>query len=101
MRSIAGQEREIAGYPIVERGFFHLTPEGWIRQDRQPFPEGRMETWAYELECLADDAKEQVCLTRTWTCPAISEQGRAAFKVLHGQPIQPQPMRNVTFQCEV
>lgn len=101
MRSIAGQEREIAGYPIVERGFFHLTPEGWIRQDRQPFPTNRIETWAYEMNCPADDAKEQVCLTRTWASPSMSEQGRAAFHDLHGEPIRPQPMRNIKLQCEV
>lgn len=101
MRSTARKQHNILAYPRIERGFFHLTPEGWIRQDHQPFPKDRMETWAYESECPADDAKEQAYLTRTWACPAVSEQGRAAFKMLHGQPVQPQPMRNVTFQCEV
>lgn len=99
--SAVRKQRRIPEYPKIERGFFHLTPDGWVRQDRQPFPTDRIETWAYEMECPADDAKEQVCLTRTWACPSMSEQGRAAFHSLHGQPIQPQTNRNVKFECEV
>jgi hypothetical protein len=40
-------------FPKIEHGFFHLTPEGWIRKDYHPFPGDRLETWAYEMECLA------------------------------------------------
>lgn len=99
--SAVRKKREIPGYPRIERGFFHLTPGGWVRQDRQPFPTDRIETWAYEMECPAEDTKEQVCLTRTWTCPSLSEQGRSSFHALHGQPIEPQTNRNVKFECEV
>jgi hypothetical protein len=51
----------------IERGFYHLTPNGWARRDHQPFPKDRVETWAYEMECPAEDAKERVRLTRMGT----------------------------------
>lgn len=102
MSSMAmGAQESARTYPWIERGFFHLTPMGWLRWDTPPFPADRVETWAYEMECPADDAKERVCLTRTWACPAISEQGRAAFRALYGQPVQPQQNRNVTLECEI
>ncbi|HJT41944.1 MAG TPA: hypothetical protein VJ750_00430 [Rhizomicrobium sp.] len=88
-------------FPKNECGFFHLTPEGWVRKDRQPFPQNRVETWAYEMECLAEDAKERVCLTRTWILPEIHSE---AYKSLHarfGEPISSTTERNVTLECEV
>lgn len=30
-------------------GYFHLTPDGWKRQDEEPFPENRVETWQYSM----------------------------------------------------
>ena len=101
MRGTVRNLREVSAYPQIARGFFHLTPVGWVRRDSQPFPTDRIETWAYVNECPADDAKEQACLIRTWVSPSISEQCRSAFHTLHGQPVQPQPDRNVTFECEV
>ena len=88
-------------YPRSDKGFFHLTPNGWRREDHHPFPEDRMETWSYEMECPAEDSKERVFLTRTWMQPGMDSQGRSAFHVLFCEPLQPTIARNVTLQCHV
>ncbi len=88
-------------YPKIERGFYHLTAHGWQRQDVQPFPDDRLETWAYELARPTDDAKERVCLTRTWIRPGMSSDGMQAFHTLFGQPFLPSVDRNITLECQV
>ena len=89
------------GFPKIECGFFHLTPDGWVRRDREPFPKNRVETWAYEMECLAEDAKERVCLTRTWVQPEFPSQARENLHFRFGEPMAATPERNVTLECEV
>jgi len=91
----------ITRYPKNERGFYHLTAHGWQRKDTQPFPGDRLETWAYALECPAEDAKERVCFTRTWIRPGMSEDGMKAFHTIFGQPCLPSVDRNVTMECQV
>lgn len=88
-------------YPKMERGFFHLTPHGWRRKDHQPFPDDRLETWAYESVCPAVDTKERVNLTRTWLRPGLSEDGRRSFYTCFGDALLPSTQRNVTLECEV
>jgi hypothetical protein len=88
-------------YPEKELGFFHLRADGWTRKDTQPFPEDRLETWAYEREIPAEDAKERVCLTRIWTRPGMSTNGLNAFHAFFGEALYPTPGRNVTLECEV
>ena len=101
MRSSTEKLAEAESYPKVDRGFYHLTSHGWVRKDDRPFPAERLETWAYEAECPADDAKEQVCLIRTWICTSTPELNRKALHALYGQPVLPQVNRNVKFECEV
>jgi hypothetical protein len=91
----------MSDFPKVERGFYHLTPDGWLRRDRQPFPKDRVETWAYEMECLAEDAKERVCLTRTWVQPKVQSEAREDLHARFGELIAPTTERNVTLECEV
>ena len=88
-------------YPQIEHGFYHLLPDGWTRKDCQPFPTDRLETWAYEAELPAEDAKERVCLTRTWKKPGVSATGLQAFHVCFGEALLPTPSRNITLECEV
>jgi hypothetical protein len=85
-------------FPKTEHGFFHLTPEGWIRKDYQPFPGDRLETWAYEMECLAEDAKERACMTRTWIQPELAPQTRESLRIRFGEPMAPTLERNVTLE---
>lgn len=88
-------------FPKTEHGFFHLTPVGWVRRDVEPFPQDRVETWAYEMQCPAEDAKEQVSLTRTWVKPGLPPDSCAAFHACFGEPVQPNLERNVLLECAV
>jgi hypothetical protein len=88
-------------YPKIERGYFHLLSDGWLRQDQTPFPEGRVETWAYETEQPAEDAKERICLSRTWKKPGIAAEQLDALHARFGEPILPTTSRNVTLECEI
>lgn len=88
-----------ANFPKTEAGYFHLTPEGWVRQDRAPFPQDRCETWRYEMEWPEEDAKEQVTLTKVWATSysAANDALRARF----GEAVVPTCCRNVRLECEV
>jgi len=88
-------------YPKTERGFFHLSSDGWHRKDQMPFPDDRLETWAFEMEQPAEDAKERINLTRTWKRPGMSREGLEAFHACFGEPMLPTESRNVTLKCEV
>jgi hypothetical protein len=88
-------------YPQVDNGLFHLTPRGWLRQDHQPFPSDRLETWSYNMECPADDAKEQVCLRRIWMNAKVGPERRDAMRALFGFPKGPSRERNVTLECQL
>ena len=91
----------LASYPKIERGFYHLMSDGWHRKDQMPFPEDRLETWAFEMEQPAEDAKERIYLTRTWTRPGMSPEGLNAFHHCFGEALRPTVSRNVTLECEV
>lgn len=88
-------------YPKIERGFYHLLSDGWHRKDRTPFPDDRLETWAFEKEQPAEDAKERINLTRTWKKPGMTCEGLEAYHACFGEPLLPTVSRNVTLKCEV
>jgi hypothetical protein len=88
-------------FPLGEQGVIHLTPNGWVRRDRAPFPKDRLESWSFERERPAEDAKEQVCLTRTWICAGSAKDVRAALHNRFGAPFQPNRTRNVLMECDV
>lgn len=87
-------------FPKIERGTLHLTPTGWVRQDQEPFPGDRLESWTFEREQPAEDAKERVCLSRVWVDPRAGTE-RAALSVRFGAPFQATPERNVLLECDV
>jgi len=88
-------------YPKSDSGFFHLTPQGWVRRDNRPFPADRVETWSYEMECLAEDAKEQVCLTRIWENSRITPQDHDVIRARFSEPMLPTVERNVVLECRI
>lgn len=88
-------------YPKVERGFYHLLPDGWRRRDFEPFPPMRLETWTYEMERPAEGAKENVSLVRSWKKPGAANDKLAAMHIWFGEPVHPNVSRNVTLKCEV
>ena len=85
----------------TDKGYFHLTPHGWVRQDNPAYPDDRVETWLYELECPAEDAKDRVYLSRVWLSPCTTEYARNELRARFGQPMMATPERNVTLECLV
>lgn len=88
-------------FPTEERGFFHLTQNGWIRKDENPFPEDRVETWSYQVIFLSDDAKEHIWLTRVWKSSHLDSGDRKALRGHFGMPVDLQTGRHITLQCDV
>lgn len=88
-------------FPRSDGGYFHLTPKGWIRKDVEPFPQDRSETWHYEMEWPAEDAKEQVTLTKIWVSPAASAAGNEKLHAQFGHPLMPSRTRSVKLECRV
>jgi len=88
-------------YPKSDSGFFHLTPQGWVRGDHRPFPADRVETRSYEMECPAEDAEEQVCLTRIWVNSTVTPQDHDVIHARFGGPLPPTAGRNVVLECRV
>jgi hypothetical protein len=84
-----------------DEGYFHLTPDGWVRIDRKPYPANRVETWKYQMEKPALDAKARVRLSRLWVLPAANEASRDALRVRFGDAVMPNPDRNVELDCRV
>lgn len=91
----------MTNYPINDEGFYHLTRNGWIRKDQSPFPRDRVETWSYAMECPADDAKERVCLKRTWKHRDLGFQESEALRAKFGTPVQLTPGRNIILESEI
>jgi len=88
-------------YPINDRGFYHLTRQGWVRKDHAPFPHDRIETWSYDMECLADDAKERVCLRRTWKARDWDQQECQNLRTRFGTPVPLTTERNITLEADL
>lgn len=86
-------------FPINDSGFFHLTAHGWLRKDLHPFPKDRIETWEYEMERSAEDAKEQVHLARIWASTDIPAAHREAIYAKFGDAIHATPERHVMLDC--
>lgn len=82
-----------------DSGLFHLTRSGWSRQDVEPFPPGRVETWQYEAEHPSDAAKEQVHLVRLWSSAGTPAQERAQLRARFGYPVEIAHDRHVTIDC--
>jgi len=88
-------------YPIRDEGFYHLTKHGWIRKDHAPFPTDRIETWAYEMECPAEDAKERICLRRTWKARRWDQQECQNLHSFFGTPVPLIASRNIILEADV
>ena len=88
-------------FPKTESGYFHLTPNGWVRKDMEPFPADRCETWRYEMEWPAEDAKEQVTLTKLWVSRKSPGSTNEALHARFGNPVSPNLKRNIMLECRV
>jgi hypothetical protein len=61
-------------------GYFHLTPDGWKRQDEEPFPENRIETWQYSMHQASGWSKENVSWSCVWASPDHSPSEREVLR---------------------
>jgi hypothetical protein len=84
-----------------EHGYFHLTPYGWARKDGDPPPPDRLETWKYQLYRPAQDAKDEVTLTRVWISKDVTDAKSVALHAHHGEAVEATHDRNVTLDCNV
>ena len=84
-----------------ETGYFHLTSTGWTRKDSYPLPPNRLETWKYELERPAPDAKDEVTLTRIWISKDVTDAQSIALHTQHGEAVESTHERNVILHCDV
>jgi hypothetical protein len=84
-----------------DKGYFHLTPTGWVRRDQHPFPDERVETWRYEMEQLESDEKECDRLTRVWIDARASNDMREKLRARFGEAVAPRKDRRLTIQCDV
>jgi hypothetical protein len=96
-----GQKMNSPQISEYEDGYFHLTPSGWLRKDSEPFPPYRLETWKYQLERPAQDAKDEVTLTRVWISKDVTDAQSVVLHVRHGEAVQAMLNRNVVLDCHV
>ena len=93
----------MSGPPVSHResGYFHLTQTGWTRKDSEPPPSARLETWRYELDRPAPDAKDEVTLTRIWISKDVTDAQSIALHTQHGEAVESTHERNVILHCDV
>jgi len=99
---MAGERMREEGEPVaVDKGYLHLTPRGWIREDQRPFPDDRIETWRLDMERPAADAKERDRLTRIWVSMNWSLAAAKQLRAQFGEAVAPTVERNIEIQCKV
>jgi hypothetical protein len=80
-------------------GLYHLTSTGWVRKDSEPFPPNRYETWLYEEERPASDAKDRIHLTRVWRKPGAATVELEKLHTRFGEAILPDADRHLILDC--
>ncbi len=84
-----------------EIGYFHLTQNGWTRKDSEPPPPDRLETWKYQMERPAPDAKDEVTLARVWISKDLTDAQSIALHTRHGEAVGATRERNVVLESYV
>ena len=79
-----------------DNGYFHLMTTGWVRQDEEPFPEGRVETWHYTMSQASGWSREYRSLHCDWVSPDVSRADRDALREKFGDAISFPPSRDNT-----
>lgn len=85
----------------TDSGFFHLTPQGWIRKDFAPYPPDRVETWQYDMERPNPDDKQRAHLTRIWLSTQLPDSQMNALRARFGDALLPMADRHLTIDCRV
>lgn len=69
-----------------DSGYWHMTREGWLRQDTEPFPSGRIETWKYSMKQSYPTQPEHHDFWLEWTDDAVSAAERDQIREQLGMP---------------
>lgn len=79
-------------------GTFHLTANGWIEKDDEPFPSDRAEAWQYSMHQSSGFSKERISFRCVWADPAISRTDRDALRKRIGSPecVHPSSMSKIS-----
>ena len=70
-----------------DAGFYHLLPRGWVRQDKEPFPNDRIETWRFTMHQSWVTQPEYYDFRCVWADDKVSEKTRSEFRAKIGMPI--------------
>lgn len=69
-----------------DRGYWHLSLEGWKRADEEPFPSDRIETWSYSSSQASPWSRDYRSLKCVWADEAQSREERDKLRKRHGLP---------------
>jgi hypothetical protein len=69
-----------------DAGYFHLTEKGWVREDDEPFPAYRIETWRYSMHQASGWSREQRSLSCEWVAPNLDRAERDKIREKFGWP---------------
>ncbi|MGD0288487.1 MAG: hypothetical protein ABSC63_02370 [Candidatus Binataceae bacterium] len=65
--------------------FYHLTPDGWLTKNEEPFPRDRVETWERRMRQSSGWSREDVWWQCVWVEPntdrAIRDKLREKYPV--------------------
>jgi hypothetical protein len=65
---------------------FHLTPQGWVREDNEPYPADRIETWHYSMSQASGWSRERRSLSCEWATPTLTRAERDKIRKKFGWP---------------
>ena len=71
-----------------DAGFYHLRPGGWVRQDNEPFPNDRIETWRFTMHQSWVTQPEYYDFKCLWADDRVSETKRNEIRDAIGMPIR-------------
>jgi hypothetical protein len=67
-----------------DEGYFHLTSNGWVRKDEEPFPPDRIETWEYSSSQASGWSREYQSVHCVWANADVSRSDRDALRKKFG-----------------
>jgi hypothetical protein len=79
-----------------DEGHFHLMREGWVREDNEPYPTGRIETWRYSMHQASGWSREYRSLICEWVTSTLAQSERDSIRNKFGWPYGMTRSRDVT-----
>lgn len=69
-----------------DEGYFHLTRQGWVRKDGEPYPNDRIETWHYSMHQSSGWSAEKRNLSCSWADSKLGRPERDGLRNQFGWP---------------